>query len=193
MHHALSRLDRSILEWLHQHSTPAGISFFILLSRLGSPEAMAVLAILGAGFLLFRREWVMLAGWVVAFAGTPLIDSWLKLAIHRARPVYATALIQHPTWSFPSGHAMGALVGYGMLAYTIVLLTQSGRRGRTVICGSAALLVLAIGASRLYLGVHYFTDVAGGYAAGLVWLGTCISAIEVARRYQPQLQFHPKG
>ncbi len=193
MHHALSRLDRSLLEWLHRHSTPAGLTFFLLISRLGSPEAMTALAVIGVVFLVLRREGILLAGWVTAFIGTTVIDNWLKLTVHRARPIYASAILRHPTWSFPSGHAMGALVGYGMLAYVIVQLRQPSPRVRKMIYGCAALLILAIGASRLYLGVHYFTDVAGGYVVGLVWLATCIGAVEITRHWQPGPRIAPNA
>jgi undecaprenyl-diphosphatase len=193
VHNILGKLDRSLLEWLHSHSTPAGVAFFLAISQLGSPAAMATLALLGAPFLIARREWIVLGGWAAAFLGNILIDNWLKLTIRRPRPIYASALIHHPNWSFPSGHAMGALVGYGMLAYVIVLLRRPKSRARTLIYSGAALLVAAIGVSRLYLGVHYLTDVAGGYVVGLVWLGTCIGAIEIARRRQSPLSPIPKA
>ena len=85
-------------------------------------------------------------------------------------------------WSFPSGHAMGSLVAYGMLAYLLLRETHLGRHQRMLVIISAALLVLLIGLSRLYLGVHYFSDVIGGYAAGVVWLAACISGLEIVRR-----------
>jgi undecaprenyl-diphosphatase len=193
LHTVLGKLDRSLLEWLHRHATPAGVAFFLAISQLGSPATMTILALLGATFLIVRREWILLAGWAAAFGGNVLIDNWLKLAIRRPRPIYASALIHHPNWSFPSGHAMGALVGYGMLAYVIVVLWQPGGRARTRIYAGAALLIAAIGVSRLYLGVHYLTDVVGGYVVGLVWLGTCICGIEIARRWQLQPSLSPKA
>jgi membrane-associated phospholipid phosphatase len=193
VHTVLGKLDRSLLEWLHSHATPTGVAFFLIISQLGSPAAMTILALIGATFLIVRREWILLAGWAAAFGGNVVIDNWLKLAIRRPRPVYASAWIHHPNWSFPSGHAMGALVGYGMLAYVIVLLRQPGGRARTLIYTVATLLIVAIGVSRLYLGVHYLTDVAGGYVVGLVWLGTCICAIEIARRWQSQSSFSAKA
>src|SRR3954463_7184147 len=99
MHHALSRLDRSLLEWLHRHSTPAGLTFFLLISRLGSPEAMTALAVIGGVFLVLRREGILLAGGVQAFIGTIVIDNSLNLTLHRAPQIYASAILRHPTWS----------------------------------------------------------------------------------------------
>jgi undecaprenyl-diphosphatase len=180
----LTRFDVMVLEGLHRHSTPAGIAFFTAISRLGSPVVMTVLALAGVLLLAVRREWIVLAGWVAAFAGGGLLDGWLKLVIRRPRPEYAAALLHNPTWSFPSGHAMGALVGYGMLAYVLLILWQESRRTQVAIVVAAALMILAIGVSRLYLGVHYFSDVIGGYAAGTLWLSACISGVEVARRWR---------
>ena len=179
----LTQFDVSVLEWLHRHATPGGLVLFTMISWLGGPFAMTLMALAGALFLVTRREWIVLAGWVVAFAGASVVDYWLKLAIHRPRPGYAGALI-HTSWSFPSGHAMGSLVGYGMLAYVILLLEHAGRRTQMIVGGAAALVIVAIGISRLYLGVHYISDVVGGYAAGLVWLSACVSGVEIARRRQ---------
>jgi undecaprenyl-diphosphatase len=77
---------------------------------------------------------------------------------------------------------MGSLIGYGMLAYVLAVLWIHRRRARLAVMLGAILLIVAIGLSRLYLGVHYFSDVVGGYAAGLLWLSACISGLEVARR-----------
>ena len=77
---------------------------------------------------------------------------------------------------------MGSLVVYGMLAYLLVVLWTERRRTQLTIVLVAALLTVAIGVSRLYLGVHYFSDVVAGYAAGLLWLSACITGLEMARR-----------
>jgi undecaprenyl-diphosphatase len=183
-HDPLTQFDTTVLESLHRHSSPLGVMFFASISRLGSPMTMTLLGLGGILLLAARREWIVLGGWVIALSGGGLIDHWLKVAIHRPRPSYAPELLQHASWSFPSGHAMGALVGYGMLAYVLLLLGPRTRSYRLLVVAGAALLILAIGISRLYLGVHYFSDVVGGFAAGLLWLSTCVSAVELARRWQ---------
>jgi undecaprenyl-diphosphatase len=81
---------------------------------------------------------------------------------------------------------MGSFVGYGMLAYLLITFWARKNSTRVLIAFAAALLVLAVGFGRLYLGLHYFSDVIGGYAAGAVWLMACISGVEIARR-QPRL------
>ena len=190
----LTRFDQSVLETLHRDSSPTGVAVATFVSRLGSPMMMTMLAFAGALLLAGLGEWIVLGGWAAAFAGASLIDHWLKLTIHRPRPVYAAALIHNSSWSFPSGHAMGSLVGYGMLAYVLMLLARGKRDTQRWIAIGAAALILAIGLSRLYLGVHYFSDVVGGYAAGLLLLSACVSVVELGRRWERRaLQLHPTG
>src|SRR2546425_12108472 len=186
-HDPLTQFDATLLEWVHTHATPAGYAVFNAISLLGSPVTPTILA-LGVGLLLAaRRPWVLLARWLAAFAGGGLLDAALKLAIRRPRPPYAAAFLHDATWCFPSCHAMGSLIGYGMLAYLLVVLCTHRRSTRISIVLGAALLIVAIGFSRLYLGVHYFSDVVGGYAAGVLWLSACISGLEVARRWSAAL------
>ena len=113
---------------------------------------------------------------------TPLeagLDWALKTIFHRDRPAFPKAFVHALGFSFPSGHAMGSLIGIGMLAYLIIHST--GKRRAAVTVGVAAtLLVLGVGFSRLYLGAHYPSDVLAGFAAGIVWLAACISAVEVS-------------
>jgi len=190
---AITRFDVSVLEMLRRHTTRTGVALFMGISRLGSGIVLTVLGCAGALLLAAKREWIVLLGWTAAFAGVGLLDHTLKAAIHRPRPVYVLALIPHPgSWSFPSGHAMASLVGYGMLAYVLVLLGRGNPRTRATIVAGAVLLVWAIGLSRLYLGVHYFSDIVGGYAAGLVWLLACIGVVEAGRRARgPALGLNP--
>jgi len=182
-HDPLTQFDVTLLDWIHAHATPAGYAVFNAISLLGSPLVLTVLALAVALVLGVRRHWIVLGGWVAAFAGGGLLDAMLKLMIRRPRPPYAARFLPHYSWSFPSGHAMSALIGYGMLAYLLVVLWTHRRSAQITIVLGAAVLIVAIGLSRLYLGVHYFSDVVGGYAAGVLWLSTCISGLEVARRW----------
>jgi len=183
-HDPLTQLDLTLLAWLHARATPTGYAVFNTISLLGSPVTLTILALAVGLVLAARREWILLGGWLAAFAGGGLLDGVLKLVIRRPRPPYADAFLQHFSWSFPSGHAMGSLIGYGMLAYVLMLLWIHRRSAQIVVALGAALLIVAIGLSRLYLGVHYFSDVVGGYAAGVLWLSACISGVEVARRWR---------
>lgn len=192
-HDPLTQFDITLADRLHAHATTAGSHIFTAITLIGSPGAMAVLAVVVGVVLIGRRRWWLLGGWVAAFLGGSVIDEALKIIIRRPRPPFAAPHL-HPvqlllhmshgvSYSFPSGHASGSLIGYGMLAYLLILWIP-GRRVHVSIVAVAALLVLAIGFSRLYLGVHYFSDVVAGYAAGVVWLSACISGLEVLRRHR---------
>src|SRR5262249_30213916 len=109
------------------------------------------------------------------------LDLELKEAISRPRPSNRDRHVNENNASFPSGHAMGSTIGFGMLAY--LLWRESGpRRWRWLGIGIATLAILLIGFSRIYLRAHYLTDVLGGYAAGLAYLAACLTALELARR-----------
>lgn len=181
-HDPLTKFDLTLATWIRAHATPLGDRLFTLISLLGSPAAMAVVGAIGALLILVRRKWLLLAAWVAAFAGAGLLSLILKIIIRRPRPAGAEAFLHGETFSFPSGHALGSLVGYGMLAYVIgsTWIESVGGRLRLVI--ATAVLVVAIGISRLYLGVHYFSDVVAGYAVGVLWLSACISGLQVAER-----------
>jgi membrane-associated phospholipid phosphatase len=129
-----------------------------------------------------RRLWTLLWTWVAAVAGSAVLNQLLKGFFQRPRPHFAHPLVVESSYSFPSGHAMESFVVYGMLAYLAVLLWLRSWEARVaVICG-AALVVVLIGFSRMYLGVHYFSDVVAGYAAGGVWLSALITGAETIRR-----------
>jgi undecaprenyl-diphosphatase len=180
-HDPLTQLDLTIASLLHAHSSPAVVQFAKAITLLGSPAFIGTWGLALAVVLLVQRRYLLVAGWIVALAGGGLLDAVLKQVFHRPRPIWDTPLLSAHGWSFPSGHAMGSLIAYGMLAYLLVLELRDRRRQLVVVAG-AAVVVLLIGLSRLYLGVHYFSDVIGGYAAGAVWLSACISGLEIARR-----------
>jgi membrane protein DedA with SNARE-associated domain/membrane-associated phospholipid phosphatase len=181
-HDPLTRFDLTLTTLFRAHATPLGDRIFSLVSALGSPVAMAIVGAGGGLFLLVRRKWVILAAWVAAFGGAGLLTIVLKNLIQRPRPAAAAEFLYGTTFSFPSGHALGSLVGYGVLAYVIGATWVESRRGRLRVVIATAVLVIAIGLSRLYLGVHYFSDVVAGYAVGVLWLSVCISGLQVAQR-----------
>lgn len=180
-HERLTRFDVAVMDWFHMHATPQGSRIFQVITSLGSPITVGALAIVIGVLLFVRRQRVLLVAWIVALAGGGLLDEVLKVIIRRPRPPYAARFIHRFSFSFPSGHSIGALLCYGMLAYLLVLWLRS-RKARIAVVVAAGILVAAIGFSRIYLGVHYFSDVLAGYAAGVVWVSACISGAEIARR-----------
>lgn len=178
----LVRLDLAVQDWLQREATVFGYGFWSVISGLGGHPGVLVLAV-GIGVILaLRRHFVLLAGWITALIGGELLDLVLKWTFRRPRPETAATFLTEWSWSFPSGHAMGSLIAYGMVAYVFSVEFAVSRAARWAIAAGCAALILAVGVSRLYLGVHYFSDVLGGFAAGGLWLAACISGLEVARR-----------
>jgi undecaprenyl-diphosphatase len=167
------QFDLALASALREAATPAADAFWSVVSRLGRVPIMVVPG-LAIGLLLVRRRgWLPLVGWLGAIIGSVVLDAIVKHFLSRE---YATAGL-----GAPSGQALEALVGYGMIGY-FVALAAPGRRVTTAAVCALVVLVLAICFGRLYLGTRYFSDVVSGLAAGGVWLAACITGLEVARR-----------
>jgi undecaprenyl-diphosphatase len=106
----------------------------------------------------------------------------MKLGFRRERPFFPDPLATESTFSFPSGHSLVSLAVYGSVALLLARRVRSPGR-RALLFAGTALLVLAIGFSRLYLGVHFLSDVLAGYAAGAAWLALLYAALELRNRY----------
>ena len=179
------RFDRSMAEILHNYASDAsGLTYFFhIVSILGPLEVLALVGVLVALALLVQRSWLTLAVWLVAVLGGEALNLLIKDLFARPRPSFERPMVVETSYSFPSGQAMESLVVYGMLAYFTVLTLRS-QRARAVSVGGAALIVVLIGLSRVYLGAHYVSDVVGGFAAGGAWLGAVVTvtAWEAMRR-----------
>ena len=170
---SVPQFDLALASALRETATPAADAFWIAMSQLGRLPMMVVPG-LALGFLLVRRHgWIPLIGWLGALLGSVVLDMVVK---HFLAHTYASIGL-----GAPSGQALEALVGYGMVGYFIALLAP-GRRVTMIAMVLTAGLVLAICFGRLYLGTRYFSDIVSGLAAGGVWLATCITGLEVARR-----------
>jgi undecaprenyl-diphosphatase len=165
------QFDNAIRATVHQHAAPWLTVVMSRITLLG--DWMGILA--GTCCLLlicgWRRKWGVARLVLVTMAGAGLLDATLKLAFHRPRPDPFVGT-KPSTWSFPSGHALVSLCFYGLIAGILSLRRTRRRWERTLIWTGAALLVGTIGFSRIYLGVHWPSDVLAGYAAGLIWMGT---------------------
>jgi len=176
----LARFDGSIARLLAPYRTVPALQHANVVSHLGTIPVMASLAALIIA-TMFRREWRAVAiGWVLLAGGGEIVEQILKRTFRRDRPSNVEEWLVAGGYSFPSGHSMGAMVGYGLMTYLILLRVRRPMpRIAVIVC--AAAIVFAIGFSRLLLGVHYFTDVIGGYAAGLVWISLAIATVELER------------
>lgn len=172
----LVQFDTSLAKSLHAALTPPTLRAIAQLTHLGgllwiAPATGIVLLV-----LLWRRHWQLSTAWSLALLGILPINMGLKACFQRVRPLHDHGLIVAHSWSFPSGHAFGAIVSYGMLAY--VLLRLLPLRFHRAVIAAAVALIGAVGLSRALLQVHYFSDVLGGFVSGAAWLVICIGVAE---------------
>jgi undecaprenyl-diphosphatase len=163
--------DQAIRGWVHQYASAGMTRAMTGISLLG--YNILILEMLMAFGVFAWLRWKRAAVWLaVAMAGSLALDTALKYAYHRVRPVAFFGVAPH-SYSFPSGHALCSFCFYGVLAGLLSARTKA-LSWRIVIWIVAAVLVIAIGLSRIYLGVHYPSDVIAGYLAAAVWVGTVI-------------------
>lgn len=172
--------DDGVLRWLGAHRTPLLSDAALEVTFWGTATVVILLAVVVALFLwLTRQRWAS-ALLLYASLGTTLLDGILKAYFDRPRPqIFAWGTQAHLT-SFPSGHAMSAATVYTTLAYLAARLERH-RGARVATWIVAALIVVLVSLSRLFLGVHYPTDVAAGIVVGLAWAGFCMATLEAAQ------------
>jgi membrane-associated phospholipid phosphatase len=179
---AMVRFDATVSNWLQAHGTEWGESVFVGISYFGAQLLIAVLVGVAIAFTV-RRDWRRLALLSLTCLGGALLNAALKAVFHRSRPDFASEF-RATSWSFPSGHAMNALLGYGLLAYW---LAKREPWAKPWILTGAVIVIVGIGYARIYLGVHYLSDVVAGYSAGATWLVVCITGYEFADRRKPEI------
>jgi membrane-associated phospholipid phosphatase len=168
--------DTTVLLWIHQWANPGLDAVMLKITALGNPEFVVPLVVLSVGWLWWKHCRLEAKIFAIACLGASILNQELKLFFAKPRPELWTRLIAENTFSFPSGHALGSLVLYGLLAY--ILAVQFPKFSRWIYCGAVG-LIAAIGLSRLYLGVHWPTDILAGYAVGFLWLMICITMLRL--------------
>jgi undecaprenyl-diphosphatase len=187
----LLHVDNTVADELHEYvRTHRGFaSAMRLVSDLGSSLAWWIILIPVVFWLAYRRLPRLAAFVLVTAVGSSLLNNAIKLAVSRARPHLADPVAIAGGKSFPSGHAQAAIVGYGILL--LVFLPVMSRRARPWAMAVAAVMVLLIGFSRIALGVHYFSDVIGGYLIGGAWLFAMTAAFSAWRMEEGKPPVHP--
>jgi undecaprenyl-diphosphatase len=182
----LLQIDRIIAEYLQQRTTDFGMTLMMLFSDLAVP-GVPVLAVVGTLALAYWRRWADLALWVVAISGGLFLNSWLKQVYDAVRPAVADPLRLAFEWGFPSGHAIAALIAYGLLGVLLWDRITHPRRRIAVAVGLASLILL-IGFCSLYVRDHYLGDVLAGFAVGASWLALCVGVWAAIRPQRSVLQ-----
>ncbi|MDP3821548.1 MAG: phosphatase PAP2 family protein [Burkholderiales bacterium] len=179
---AMSLADEALTAAIRAHVAPATLAVFAVLTHFGDPITLTLLGTVVALLLWWQRRRALALGWVIALGGNALLNPALKRVFERVRPVHEVGLINELGWSFPSGHTSGATVAYGMLAYVAMRTLPQPWHAPLVLAATA--LAFTVGCSRVFLQVHFASDVLAGFASGAAWLTVCIVSVELARVYR---------
>ncbi len=180
-HARITVLDASLAQYFHGYAGSRWTGFMLAVTNLHAPASVLVWSAL-LGIYFYRRharDWLLTL--IAAVPGGMVLNVLLKYAYHRTRPQFDHPLLTLNTYSFPSGHTVGATLFYGLLAAYLVGRVN-GWAARVALCAAACALVALVGLSRIYLGAHYLSDVLGGVAEGAAWLAVCITAGSTLRR-----------
>jgi membrane-associated phospholipid phosphatase len=151
---------------------------------------MSIFALLFGIFLVRKKQHYWLLALILTVPGGMLLNILMKQVFHRVRASFTDPIITLSTYSFPSGHAAGTTLFYGIL--TAFLITHiSIWRWRIVAIMAAIMLVVLVGFSRIYLGVHYLSDVLAAVAEGVAWLALCLTAVHLVRQRRTAQRLTP--
>ena len=166
-------IDACVRNFFYSFSSPALTWIVLGISYLGKLKFLVGLGAIVVGMLAYLRKFRALTLFLVTMAGEILLEVSLKATYRRARPEPFFDLPFPESFSFPSGHALGALCFYGIVAWIIIDNLES-KAWQIITALVAGALILAIGLSRIYLGMHYPSDVVGGFLAGIIWTSAVI-------------------
>lgn len=145
--------------------------FFRIITRFGDEEVLILIAIACLIFIKNRKIGLSI---VINLASIGLINHILKEIIQRPRPPMELRMVQESSFSFPSGHAMASLAFYGLIIYYILRYIKH-KKWRNISCIILSVLILLIGISRIYLGVHYASDILAGFLGSTIYLTLVIT------------------
>ena len=174
-------LDRRVAVWLHAHSLPALTITMLAVTRMHSTSGVTVLTLAFAGWLAWKRHRDWLIALLLVVPGGMAVNVLTKHAFHRARPSFEDPLLTLSTYSFPSGHTAGAMLFYGVLA-AFAMTHVATWRSRAWCAAAALAMVALVGFSRMYLGVHYLSDVVGAALESSAWLALCLTVLNTLNR-----------
>ena len=174
----LTVIDQSIGQHLYQWGPAPFTTFVQSFTLIGNAQGIIPLTLIIAGiFYYISRKWQVLL-WIVftILVGAGPIVALIKNIIQRARPSYVPHLVDQGGYSFPSGHATGAVLAWGTLAFlTWYYFKDKYPKMMPYLIGFTIFMVVAISASRVYLGVHYLSDIIAGWSIGATWLILCLN------------------
>jgi undecaprenyl-diphosphatase len=173
----LTITDARFSAWLHEHSTGSLTRFLLVVTHIHSTLGVTAMTLAVCAYIWIKRLRLQVLILTLAVFGGMLLNALLKRIFVRPRPQFENPLLTLTSYSFPSGHTMMATVFYGTLCFFIMTRARGwGARGLAIFV--SAFLILLVGFSRIYLGVHYLSDVLAAIAEGLAWLAFCVIAVE---------------
>lgn len=187
---ATQGFDDSVMRWMAAHQRPLMQQIMLEITSLGTGTVVAMLVFVSGMFLWLNKHKHSALLLIIATFGGGLLNNLLKLGFDRPRPQIFKWGTYADSSSFPSGHAMSAVIVYGTVAYLAARL-QRRASSRILTLAAAAIIIVLICASRIYLGVHYPSDIAAGLIIGLAWAAFCMAVLEAtqlyAKRNAPQM------
>jgi len=179
---ATQQFDDAVLRWIHEHRIESLERVMLEITFLGTGSVVVAMVGVAALFLWLTRHKYSAILLLIATVGGILLNNLLKVGFGRPRPQIFDWGTEVVSWSFPSGHAMSSAVVYGTVAYLAARL-QRKHWHRALTFTVAAIIIALICISRLYLGVHYPSDVIAGVVIGLAWAGFCMATLEAIQLY----------
>jgi membrane-associated phospholipid phosphatase len=175
------RVDQAAQAWFQHLRSPGLTALFRTMTLIGGAISISSVVAVLVALLLVWKERASALYLVLTAVGGILLNTGLKLIFARARPALTSAIAVARWYAFPSGHAMESIVVFGAMAY--LALRQPWRwRVKSACLAAACTLVALIGVSRVYLGVHWLSDIAGGWTAAMVWLAAATVAFDMLLR-----------
>ncbi|GAB3469091.1 hypothetical protein GCM10027321_38070 [Massilia terrae] len=182
----ITQLDVQLAQWFHAHATHGVTLAMLAITWIHSSWGILSMSAVGSGWLYRRRMPDWLLALIATVPGGMLLNVAFKHVFQRARPHWDAPLLTLETYSFPSGHTASATVLYGFVVCFIAAHARS--RQHAVLAAIAAIAALAavalVALSRMYLGVHYLSDVLAAVAEGCMWLAICMTALAAWRRWR---------
>ena len=179
--HRITLLDVELAHWLRDWATPQLTGWMLVVTHLHSTTAVCVYGTVVAARMARWQRWRSLVTVAVCVGGGLALNVLVKHAFQRPRPMLDDPLLSLDTYSFPSGHVAGSTLVYGLLVVLAFRRTRRPEARGLAVAGAVAAIAL-VAFTRLYLGVHYLSDVIGGFFEGVAWLALCLGALEVLWR-----------
>lgn len=186
----LARFDQALSDALARELDGRTLGIVAVLTHLGDGLVLTGIAAVVVALLLARREQLLAGAFVVITAGGAGLNRLLKVFFARTRPIHDHGYASADGWSFPSGHASGSLLVYGLIGYLVVRHTP--RFWHIPAASVCIVLLVFVGSSRVLLQVHYFSDVLAGWASAAAWLSLSIAGMEVVRRSRSSTVIAPR-